>query len=132
MAGKKELPFALPSCIMRIGNNVAHLPPGKEMIRQAFYRQVLEDREFWRFLCKRREWMKEKTLLSFLFKMTGVWTSYPLTEGIVALAGTIFYKKQGGKRNVQRNAKEKTDFIGRRDCGSFEPGDIRRPGFIGR
>ena len=32
--------------------------------------------------------------LSFLFKMTGVWTSYPLTEGIVALAGMIFYKKQ--------------------------------------
>ncbi|MDE7277907.1 MAG: MATE family efflux transporter, partial [Lachnospiraceae bacterium] len=39
-------------------------------------------------------------ILSFLFKMTGVWTSYPLTEGIVALTGMIFYKKQGGKRNV--------------------------------
>lgn len=32
-------------------------------------------------------------LLSLFFQMTGVWLSYPLTEGIVALAGTILYKK---------------------------------------
>lgn len=31
--------------------NVSVLPSGKEIIRQAFYRQVLEDRELWRFLC---------------------------------------------------------------------------------
>lgn len=32
-------------------------------------------------------------LMSFLLGMTGVWLSYPVTEGIVALMGVIFYKK---------------------------------------
>lgn len=49
--------------------------------------------------------------LSFLFKMTGIWLSYPLTEGMVALTGAILYKRSiGGKRNVQGNAEKKTDF----------------------
>ncbi len=48
--------------------------------------------------------------MSFLFGMTGVWLSYPFTEGMVALTGAILYKKSGGGKNVQRNAKEKTSF----------------------
>lgn len=49
--------------------------------------------------------------MSFLFSMTGVWLSYPFTEGMVALTGIILYKKSvGGKRNVQGNAKKKTNF----------------------
>ena len=36
-------------------------------------------------------------LMSFLFRMTGVWMSYPLTESMVALAGIILYIKSGGK-----------------------------------
>ena len=32
-------------------------------------------------------------LLSFIFRMAGVWLSYPLTEGVVALTGIILYKK---------------------------------------
>lgn len=49
--------------------------------------------------------------MSFLFGMTGVWLSYPSTEGMVALTGVILYKKSiGGKRNVQGNAEEKTNF----------------------
>ena len=39
-------------------------------------------------------------LLSFIFGMTGVWLSYPLTESVVALTGIISYKKTGGKRDV--------------------------------
>ncbi|MDE7250985.1 MAG: MATE family efflux transporter, partial [Lachnospiraceae bacterium] len=50
-------------------------------------------------------------LMSFLFRMTGVWMSYPLTESMVALTGMILYKKSGGKKNVQGNAKKKTNFI---------------------
>lgn len=34
--------------------------------------------------------------LSFPFKMIGAWVSYPFTEGIVALAGMVLYKKSGG------------------------------------
>ena len=37
-------------------------------------------------------------LMSFLFRMTGVWMSYPLTESIVAFAGMILYRKLEGKR----------------------------------
>lgn len=49
--------------------------------------------------------------MSSLFRMTGVWLSYPFTEGMVALTGAILYQKSaGGKRNVQGNAKEKTNF----------------------
>ena len=48
--------------------------------------------------------------MSFLFGMIGVWLSYPFTEGMVALTGAILYKKSGGGKNVQRNAKEKTSF----------------------
>lgn len=36
-------------------------------------------------------------LLAFLLEMTGVWLSYPLTEGIVALAGIIYINFRGGK-----------------------------------
>ncbi|MBD5540619.1 MAG: MATE family efflux transporter [Lachnospiraceae bacterium] len=39
-------------------------------------------------------------LMSFLFRMTGVWLSYPLTEGVVALMGMILYKRQGRKHFV--------------------------------
>lgn len=34
-------------------------------------------------------------LMSALFRITGVWLSYPLTEGLVALAGILLYKKYG-------------------------------------
>ena len=51
--------------------------------------------------------MKEKTLLKECFR---IWLSYPFPEGMVALTGAILYKKSvGGKRNVQGNAKEKTN-----------------------
>jgi len=32
-------------------------------------------------------------IMSFLFRMTGVWLSYPFTEGMAALAGMMLYKK---------------------------------------
>lgn len=39
--------------------------------------------------------------LSFLLKMTGVWLSFPITEGFVALAGIALYiKSERGKKNV--------------------------------
>lgn len=38
-------------------------------------------------------------LMSALLKMTGVWLSYPLTEGMVALTGILLYKKSGDKRS---------------------------------
>lgn len=38
-------------------------------------------------------------LMSVLFSMTGVWLSYPITEGAVALIGMLLYKKAGRKEN---------------------------------
>ncbi len=38
-------------------------------------------------------------LLSALFQMAGIWLSYPLTEGAVALAGAAFYKMDRYKNN---------------------------------
>lgn len=50
--------------------------------------------------------------LSFLLKMTGVWLSFPITECFVALAGiALSIKSERGKKNVQRNAKKKTNVI---------------------
>lgn len=40
-------------------------------------------------------------IMAFLFRVTGVWLSYPFTESMVALAGMMLYKNLvGGKRNV--------------------------------
>lgn len=39
-------------------------------------------------------------LMSLLFRMIGVWMSYPLTESMVALTGMILYKKSGGKYDL--------------------------------
>ena len=39
--------------------------------------------------------------LSFLFKMTGVWLSFPITECLVALVGiSLYIKSERGKKNV--------------------------------
>ena len=39
-------------------------------------------------------------LLSYFFKMTGIWLSYPVTEGIVTFLGIILYKIQAQKKTA--------------------------------
>lgn len=34
-------------------------------------------------------------LMASLFEMNGVWLSYPVTEGIIAVIGIYLYKKRG-------------------------------------
>lgn len=46
-------------------------------------------------------------LLSVLFGMTGVWLSYPMTEGIVAFVGFILYKQGSCNHDSKKRKSEK-------------------------
>lgn len=43
-------------------------------------------------------------LMAAVWKMTGIWLTYPVTEGVVALAGIIVYKRIKRKADAEHMA----------------------------